>query len=293
MRKNFYCFSEEERNEILDVVRSSMSFEGSGDGSYYDGSHDDFICFDGAQNASFISEASAVYRQFVFTISNNTTSPQKILLMPDYKWSPAYNDFVPAILSVSVPATSIDGTKPDAAVACTVSGMVSRGYLMDGTSYAQGVTISTSATDILTCSGSPSTIQDFYSFIKSNPTNLLGMKIADNSSDSTQIAQPLQIVPRSPFKTLQSTPLYPSTQLTQDSFQQNVCLFNTNGIVLSDQTAIEYTIAPKLASGPRVVNITMICGAVLNTAKALENKTSKAVNNAATLLQKVNAGIQI
>lgn len=289
--KKFYCFTPEEQREILDVVRANMSFEGSADGSYYDGSKDDFICFDGAANASFLSEASAVYRQFTFTVTNATANSQRIMLMPDYKYSPAYQDLIKAISGMTVPVGSIDTGKPAAAVSLGLGNIVSRGYLMDGISYAIDALIGSQ--NYVTVAGSPSTVQDFYSFVKSNPTNLLGMRISDNSNDSTQIAQVLQVVPKSPFKTLQSTPLYPSTQLTQDSFQQNVCLFDTNGIVLSDQTGIEYTIAPRLSeSVARVVSITMICGAVLNTAKALENKTSKAVATA-TLLQKVNKGMTI
>ncbi len=289
--KKFYCFTPEEQREILEVVRANMSFEGSADGSYYDGSKDDFICFDGAANASFLSEASAVYRQFTFTVTNATANSQRIMLMPDYKYSPAYQDLIKAISEMTVPVGSIDTGKPAAAVKLGLGDIVSRGYLMDGVSYAIGALIGSA--NYVTVAGSPSTVQDFYSFVKSNPTNLLGMRISDNSNDSTQIAQVLQVVPKSPFKTLQSTPLYPSTQLTQDSFQQNVCLFDTNGIVLSDQTGIEYTIAPRLsAEVPRVVSITMICGAVLNTAKALETKTSKAVATA-TLLQKAAKGITI
>lgn len=291
MKRN-YCFTEDERMEIMDIVRGSMNFEG-GDPMFYDGSDDDFVCFDGTPNASFLSEAKAVYRQFVITISNPTNKPLKFMLTPDYKYSPSYQDLVKAVTSMKVAAGSIDTGKPTVAVGLSVS-MTSRGYLMDGNCWPTDETIGDENADIFTAAGRPYSIQDFFAFIKGNPTNLLGMKIADNSTDSMQVDMPLQITPKSPFKTLQSTPLYPSTQLTQDSFQKNVVMFDTENIVLSDQTAIEYTIAPALgANTPRVVSITFICGAVLNPAKALENKTTKAVKNAMsskTLLQKVNEG---
>lgn len=291
MKRN-YCFTEDERMEIMDIVRGSMNFEG-GDPMFYDGSDDDFVCFDGTPNASFLSEAKAVYRQFVITISNPTNKPLKFMLTPDYKYSPSYQDLVKAVTSMKVAAGSIDTGKPTVAVGLSVS-MTSRGYLMDGNCWPTDETIGDENADIFTAAGRPYSIQDFFAFIKGNPTNLLGMKIADNSTDSMQVDMPLQITPKSPFKTLQSTPLYPSTQLTQDSFQKNVVLFDTENIVLSDQTAIEYTVAPALgANTPRVVSITFICGAVLNPAKALENKTTKAVKNAMsnkTLLQKVNEG---
>lgn len=291
MKRN-YCFTEDERMEIMDIVRGSMNFEG-GDPMFYDGSDDDFVCFDGTPNASFLSEAKAVYRQFVITISNPTNKPLKFMLTPDYKYSPSYQDLVKAVTSMKVAAGSIDTGKPTVAVGLSVS-MTSRGYLMDGNCWPTDETIGDENADIFTAAGRPYSIQDFFAFIKGNPTNLLGMKIADNSTDSMQVDMPLQITPKSPFKTLQSTPLYPSTQLTQDSFQKNVVLFDTENIVLSDQTAIEYTVAPALGvNTPRVVSITFICGAVLNPAKALENKTTKAVKNAMsnkTLLQKVNEG---
>lgn len=291
MKRN-YCFTEDERMEIMDIVRGSMNFEG-GDPMFYDGSDDDFVCFDGTPNASFLSEAKSVYRQFVITISNPTDKPLKFMLTPDYKYSPSYQDLVKAVTSMKVAAGSIDEGKPTVAVGLSVS-MTSRGYLMDGNCWPIDETIGGANANVFTAAGRPYSIQDFYAFIKGNPTNLLGMKIADNSTDSMQVDMPLQITPKSPFKTLQSTPLYPSTQLTQDSFQKNVVLFDTENIVLSDQTAIEYTIAPALgANTPRVVSITFICGAVLNPAKALENKTTKAVKNAIsskTLLQKVNEG---
>lgn len=291
MKRN-YCFTEDERMEIMDIVRGSMNFEG-GDPMFYDGSDDDFVCFDGTPNASFLSEAKAVYRQFVITISNPTDQPLKFMLTPDYKYSPSYQDLVKAVTSMKVPVDSIDIGKPAVAVGLSVS-MTSRGYLMDGNCWPIDEIIGDAEANVFTAAGRPYSIQDFYAFIKGNPTNLLGMKIADNSTDSMQVDMPLQITPKSPFKALQSTPLYPSTQLTQDSFQKNVVLFDTENIVLSDQTAIEYTIAPALGEKtPRVVSITFICGAVLNPAKALENKTTKAVKNAIsskTLLQKVNEG---
>lgn len=296
MKRRNYCFTEDERMEIMDIVRGSMNFEG-GDPMFYDGSDDDFVCFDGTPNASFLSEARAVYRQFVITISNPTNKPLKFMLTPDYKYSPSYQDLVQALTSANsiINIGAVDTGKPASRVTTPLSiSMTSRGYLMDGNCWPTDETIGDSEADIFTAAGRPYSIQDFFAFIKGNPTNLLGMKIADNSSDSMQVDMPLQITPKSPFKTLQSTPLYPSTQLTQDSFQKNVVLFDTENIVLSDQTAIEYTVAPALGvSTPRVVSITFICGAVLNPAKALENKTTKAVKNAMssqTLLQKVNEG---
>ncbi len=291
MDKDFYCFSEEEQREILDIVRNNMSFDGSADGSFYDGSQDDFVCFDGKPGASFNSEASAVYRQFTFVISNNTPNIQEILLTPDYNYTPTYQDLVKALLGLNVPAKSIDGTDPTAAVALGLGSMISRGYLMDGKTFAVGETISASATNFLTCSSTSSTIQDFFAFIRSNPTNLIGMRISDNSQDDTQIAMSLEVTPKSPFKTLQSTPLYPSTNTDQNSYQKNVVMFNTAGIVLSDQTAIKYRIAPRLAeNSPRTVNLTMICGAVLNPAKALEKKTAKAAGNTKNLVQMLKEG---
>ncbi len=289
--ENLYCFSEDEQREILDIVRNNMSFDGSADGSFYDGSQDDFICFDGKPDASFNSEASAVYRQFTFVIKNDTDRIQEILLTPDYNYTPTYQDLVKMALGMNVPAQSINPNDPAAAVSIALGNMVSRGYLMDGKSFAVGETISTGAQNFVTCSSTSSTVQDFFAFIRSNPTNLIAMRISDNSNDDTQIAMSLEVTPKSPFKTLQSTPLYPSTNLDQNSFQKNVCMFNTTGIVLSDQTAIKYRIAPALdPKSPRIVNITMICGAVLNTAKALEKKTAKAAKNTKNLVQLIKEG---
>lgn len=286
-----------EKAQILEVVRENMSFEG--DTNFYDGGDDDFVCFDGSPNASFLTEATAVYRQFIMTISNKGETAQQVLLTPGLLWSPSSldaNRFLsnlrpitevnPDEFGAGIPAAEVmlkgDMTPNEGAV------LTADGWVMDGLFYAINDNMYT-VSPVLTGSGSPKTIKEFHAFIANNPTNLLGMRISSNGDDGVQTGYQLQVLSQSPFRDLESKVLNPATYLDQNTYQKDIVLFNTNGLTLGNQTQLKYTIAPRVSADvARQVSITFICGAVLNTTSALNKKQGKAVRNFGSLVQKSN-----
>ncbi|MDD4699190.1 MAG: hypothetical protein PHV07_02895 [Oscillospiraceae bacterium] len=286
-----------EKQEVLQIVRENMSFEGSED--FYDGGNDDFVDFDGAFNASFVTEAKSVYRQFTMNITNSSADAKEILLTPGYLWTPEYGsafmrliEFEKAITK-KIAAEALDTGVPekdflifDSSKWLTTEkgkGMIQDGYFAGaGEDFIKnGLT--------LAASGSPYDISEFYAFLMYNPTNLLGMKIQSNGGDGAQVAYPIEVIAQSPFKRLASKIINPSTNLDQHTYQTDIVVFNTDGVVLGNQTQLKYKIAPRIsAEVPRSVNITFICGAVLNTAGALEKKQTKAIRNFGSLVQKIN-----
>jgi hypothetical protein len=297
----FGNMSAQEKAEILSICRENMSFEGNGD--LYDGGGDDLVCFDGNANGTFLTEAS-IYRQFTFTIVNTDHLATKdIYLTPGNQWNSNDLDafkilFELCDIQMLVPADAFGVGVPVAPVTLKQGGLTpkvgktlsARGFVYDGQFLAINEDFF-AGKPTLTGSGSPYAVRDFYAFIADNPTNLMGLKIQSNGNDGAQVAFPIEVISQSPFKQLESKPINPSTNLTQDSNQKDVVLFATKDIILSNQTQLKYRIAAAIdAQTPRTVNITFICGAVLNTAGALKNKQTKAVKNFAGAVQKLAIG---
>jgi hypothetical protein len=112
------------------------------------------------------------------------------------------------------------------------------------------------------------------------------MRIQSNGSDGAQVAFPLEIISKSPFKQLESKIINPSTSMTQNTYQTDTVVFDTKGIVLGNQTQIKYKIAKQVSSSvARTVNITFICGSVLNTSAGLAKKQTKAIKNFAGMIK--------
>jgi len=278
-------------------VRENMSFEGDGD--FYDGGDDDFVCFDGSPNASFVNEATAVTRQFVITIQNKSDKAQDFMLTPGLLWAPGIENTIRVFqaleptftirtddMDVGVPASDIDYTgdfSPKEGAE-----LISKGFLNDGAFFAIGENmVGEKADPTLMASGSPKTIEEFFAFMAQNPINLLGLKIQSNGDDGVQIANQLQVLTQSPFRDLSSKILNPSTYLDQNSFQKDTVLFNTAGLTLGNQTQLKYRISPAVSEEvARTLSITFICGAVLNSSSALAKKQSKAIRNFGTSIQK-------
>lgn len=125
-----------------------------------------------------------------------------------------------------------------------------------------------------TGSGSPKTIANLLTFISRNPTKLVAMKIS--ATDATQLAQVINIVPKSPFKDLESKRIMLSS-FTSESNQNDkmvtVPLHNGN-YQFDDQTEWNLTIPNNCTT-----TISLYFGVTLNTAAALSRKAEKAGQN--------------
>lgn len=295
-------FTPAQREELMAFIAANMNFEGD---DLYEGSGDDLVDFDGP-NGSFLTEASTTYREFTFTISNPSANAKEIMLTPGYMWSPTYIDAMEEMnlwnyamvigkedLGTGVPAADVDYTisvNPKSTYPKS-----SKGFIKTGAFYAVGEK-PTGGVPTLSAAGTPYSIEEFYAFLMYNPTNLLGMRIQSNGGDGAQVAYPLEVISQSPFKQLESKIINPSTSMTQNTYQTDTVVFDTKGIVLSNQTQIKYKIAGNFSGTTRVVNITFVCGSVLNTTVGLQKKQTKAIQNFAGMvkpLQMLNKPLQM
>jgi len=287
-----------ERAELLSLVRENMNFEGD---ELYEGSNDDFVDFDGP-NGSFLTESStSLYRTFTMNIYNDQGTSLDVYLTPGLLWSPEaarlYSMWQQMEGVFTVEADDMGSGVPAADVKYMVdlkhkedASLISRGFITDGSFPAIGKNIFDSKA-FLTAEGTPYNIEMFYAFIMNNPTNLLQMKIQCTEVD--QLSYPIEVFNESPFKQLESKIIKPDNVLDQNSQQQNVALFNTNGIVLGNQTQLKYRIGARIdASTARKVTVTFYCGAIMNSSNALLKKQTKAVRNfAGTIGNKAISGL--
>lgn len=153
--------------------------------------------------------------------------------------------------------------------------------LCPGLNWVQGGTntgvIKDGAVDGLTnlsCSGSPGTILSLINQFRNNPIRLLGMRI--RSDQAAQIDVSLTHQPQSAFRTEASQPISLATYTDENTYKDKMVTVDLRqyNMQLDNQTTITL---PIVASS--VTNIVLFLGAQLNTAKALEVKSSIAQSN--------------
>jgi hypothetical protein len=107
-------------------------------------------------------------------------------------------------------------------------------------------------------------------FVEKNPTYVKAFQI--QSTTATGIAQMVVSVQEvSPFKQLQARQLKPTMYQDQNMFNDKVINIPA-GFDLNDQCEVRMKIA-----GATTLTITVICGAILNQAVALQNKRAKSL----------------
>lgn len=252
-------------------MNQMMNFEG-GIG------RDQFLSADGIKVN--ILNQNDIARQFVMQITNTLPTKREIFLTPGSDYSNLLQYLALQNVAISVPATSIDGTNPVAKVSTILSYNQAPGFVLEGNFYGIDEN-STSVAAAMTATSSPRKIMEFFQYIACNPTTLTKLKINDNIGDGMQNNIPLEVFELSPFRQLASKVINPSFYITQNSMNQNNCLFETPGVILSNQTKLKYSIAPAVSDGnggyiPRTISIIFNCGVTLNTADALDNKINDA-----------------
>ena len=239
--------------------RNFSSFEGDESPfEGYTGEYDDFLDF-GGPNRSFATEINDP-RIFVMTILNDNSTNESVYLIPGNLWQPF---MIKDINSTAV--TTAAGSPLAYTTTVTNSFVNANGYLNDGASASIDG-------NPLTGSGNPKTIKEFYAFIKASPCSCNLIKIQSNNN-ATQMDMQLTQRSASPFRTLEDKIWTPGAYQDQDTYRDKIIKFPTSGLILSDQTQLEYPIM-----GKSTITVTFFCGAVLNHSKALEEKRTKAVS---------------
>ena len=286
--------------QMEEMAERYMNFEGNFEGSYYDGSNDDLMDFGGKGSASFLTE-NGLNRQFIMQIANKSLNSKECYITPGNLWWPGYGSVVKipeyvvdagdfgtihGVVDASDPLAQSDQQVPTAKYTFSeyytpvIPATGNMGFVVDGAFPA------INDSDVLNPSlnglGNPKHIRDFFAFINYNPTNLMQLRISSSIDDDIQTNYTLEVEEQSPFRSLSSKVLHPSTYIGQDSNQKSIVKFDTPGIILSNQTRIKYTIgAAESESKQRIVTITFVCGGVLNTAASLEKKRDKAMTQVA------------
>jgi len=225
---------------------SRSHFSGFED-EYYTGQGDDLVDFGG--NASNFAQITAD-KLFTLNLKNTSiTTNGKIYLIPGMKWYP---------------------------------GAAGAGFLRANSTLVATYADGTGSKTILTSAVPMADLDLLYSWIAANPILCYAIRI--QASNSLQLQEAITIRHLSPFRTLDEKYLYPSAYLTQDSFQTNILMFETPGLILSGQTQIEMNMIADTANA--TLSVTFFCGANINTAKALETKITKASGT----LSKLGAG---
>lgn len=119
----------------------------------------------------------------------------------------------------------------------------------------------------LEAQGFPKPIDEFLGFVMHVPTRCLGIKLV--SSDARQIETSMLIKHNSPFRELESRNILPSLYQDENTFRDKVVTIGET-FQLDNQTEIEMTIV-----AGSTLTVTLMCGAMLNNAKALHNKAKK------------------
>ncbi len=134
-------------------------------------------------------------------------------------------------------------------------------------------TLTDGASGNITGSATPASIAHMQAWVMLNPTQVLAMKIVTNQTN--QLAQTLYLRRKSPFKTL-TTDYIPLNAFTSEVNNNDKMVTVQSPFQLDNQTEIALDIVPSSTT-----TITLFCGAVLNTAAALNNKFKKAATTAA------------
>lgn len=117
-------------------------------------------------------------------------------------------------------------------------------------------------------SGSPKTITNFLAFINVNPTSIIAMKIVSNVS--AQLAAVMNIVRKSPFRDLETEQIVLGSYTSEINNNDKMVTVR-RPFQMDNQTEISLPIPAGATT-----SITFYCGAVLNTARALNNKSNRA-----------------
>lgn len=257
------------------MTATVMNFEGGIN-------RDQFLSADGIEVN--VLNQDDINRQFVMTITNSELTRRDIFLTPGSDFSNLLQYFAMSRIAFNstIAAKAIDGTNPAAAIdlAAVLGYSNAPGYVLEGNFY--GIGEDSSQVSALTAASNPRSIMEFFQYINCNPTTLTKMKINDSIGDGMQNNYPLEVLELSPFRQLASKVINPSYNITQNSMNQQNCLFDTPNVILSNQTKLKYSIAPAIQQGgnviPRTISIIFNCGVTLNTADALANKIATAKN---------------
>lgn len=123
----------------------------------------------------------------------------------------------------------------------------------------------------LSAVGAPKTIANFLGFIAQNPTSVVAFRV---STDNTQMLyQTITLTRKSPFRDLESEYI-PLGSFTTEFATNDKMVTVRRPFQMDNQTELSVTI-------PTATNVTFTfyCGAVLNTSKALNNKSKRAGRN--------------
>jgi hypothetical protein len=122
----------------------------------------------------------------------------------------------------------------------------------------------------MTATGAPKTIANLISFIGRNPIKVLAIKVS--STVAQQLAEVINIVPKSPFKTLETNQITLgsfTSEANQNDKMVTVNLTNAN-YQFDDQT--EWNVNVPVGTS----TFTFYFGATLNSARALNQKSQRA-----------------
>ncbi len=166
---------------------------------------------------------------------------------------------------------NFDSTLPAAKKVVLLPSFASK--LKGRTVIANGIVYADKAdpTKDLKAVGSPSRIQELHAFLKSVPSNLIGMRVSSTNTD--QLQQIMTVEEHSPFSQEKSKEIFLGTHISENSLKDNMVTFATPNVVLGDETEISLNILPGKTT------ITFFVGAVLSTSSALRVKTKNAVSN--------------
>ena len=136
------------------------------------------------------------------------------------------------------------------------------------------ILLSDGAVGVITGSSTPSTIEHMKAWAMLNPTQVTAMRIVSNNA--LQLQQTMYLRRKSPFKKL--TDDYIPIGAFQSEVNNNDKMVTVNSpFQIDNQTEISLLIPLNTTT-----SITFFCGAVLNTAAALNNKFRKAAGAAAS-----------
>jgi hypothetical protein len=116
----------------------------------------------------------------------------------------------------------------------------------------------------LTGAGSPTTIAEWLAFISKNPSRVVAFQIA--SSTSAQLGVIMNIVPKSPYNTLENRLIPLGAFRNEYAFNDKIVTIK-QGFQVDDQTEVSVDVPAGATT-----TFTFYMGAILNTAKALNDK---------------------
>lgn len=120
-------------------------------------------------------------------------------------------------------------------------------------------------------SGGPGSIELFKAFLQQQPLSVIGMKISASSPD--QIEQNFELQRQTPFKTLETRPIFVAAHTDETANKDKVATV-AEQFQLDNETQLSYLLLPNTS-----VVLTLFCGASLSIAKALKEKSTRAGRN--------------